>query len=130
MPPAVEPARLEHMALRVVIVDDDRRFRDTARRALAAEGVEVVAEVQEGAAAAEAVRTWQPDVVLVDVRMPGVDGPEVARRLRQQGGAAAVILISTIDGEHGRRVAEGIAAGFLPKDELSLAAIQRVLGAG
>ncbi len=118
------------MALRVVLVDDDQRFREMARRVLVAEGVEVVAVVQDGASAAAVVRTWQPDVVLVDVRMPGVDGPEVARRLREQAGGPPVILISTIDAEHGRRLADGIAIGYLPKDEIALAAIERILAAG
>lgn len=118
------------MALRVVLVDDDRRFREMARRALVAEGVDVVAVVQDGASATKAAHTWHPDVILVDVRMPGVDGPEVARRLREQAGGPAVILISTIDVEHGRRLAAGIAVGYLPKDELSLAAIQDLLAAG
>lgn len=111
------------MALRVVLVDDDDRFRSMARRTLVAEGLEVVAEVADGADAVAAVETWHPDVVLVDLRMPGVGGPEVARRLRATKGGAVVILISTVDMAHGRRLAEGLAAGYLPKDEVSLAAI-------
>lgn len=117
------------MSLRVVLVDDDRRFRTMARRALVAEGIDVVAEVADGADAAAAVETWHPDVVLVDIRMPGIDGLEVARRLQGKAGDAVVILISTIDADHGRRLAEGIAAGYLPKDELSLPAIVELLSA-
>lgn len=115
------------MSLRVVLVDDDRRFRATARRALEAEGVEVVAEVASGKDALATVQDCYPDVVLIDVRMPGVDGMEVARRLQGKAGATA-ILISTLDIDHGRLLAEGLAAGYIPKDELSLAAITEHLG--
>jgi CheY-like chemotaxis protein len=115
------------MALQVVLVDDDRRFRATARRALEAEGVEVLAEVASGADALAAVEDWYPDAVLVDIRMPGIDGVEVARRLRGKVGATVVILISTLDVDHGRLLAEGLAAGYIPKDELSLAAITELL---
>jgi CheY-like chemotaxis protein len=111
------------MSLRVVLVDDDDRFRAVARRALVADGVDVVAEVDDGDAAVGAVAQWRPDVVLLDIMLPGIDGMEVARRLRAEGGGPVVILISTRDVAYGRRVAAGLAAGFLPKDELSLEAI-------
>lgn len=115
------------MTVRVVIVDDDSRFLATARRALEAEGVVVLAAVGSGADAAAAVRRCYPDAVLVDVRMPGIDGLEVARRLPLKDGSPVVILISTIDVDHGRLLAEGVAAGYIPKDELSLAAITEFL---
>ena len=115
------------MALRVVLVDDDRRFRATARRALEAEGVEVLAEIASGDDALAAVENWYPDAVLVDVRMPGIDGMAVARRLRGKVGTTVVILISTLAMDHGRLLAEGLAAGYIPKDELSLAAITELL---
>jgi CheY-like chemotaxis protein len=115
------------MVLRVVLVDDDRRFCATARRALEAEGVAVLAEVADGADAVAAVEKWCPDVVLVDVRMPGVDGLEVARRLRGKAGATVVILISTLEVDHGHLLAEGLVAGYIPKDALSLASITELL---
>jgi DNA-binding NarL/FixJ family response regulator len=115
------------MPLRVVLVDDDRRFRATARRALEAEGVEVVAELASGKDALATVRDCYPDVVLIDVRMPWIDGVEVARRLQGRVGTTMVILMSTLDADHGRLLAEGVAAGYLPKDELSLAAITELL---
>lgn len=111
-------------SLRVVLVDDDARFRTMARRALMAEGVAEVTEVADSATAGEAVAMCRPDVVLVDIRMPGVDGPEVARRLQAMPGERpVVILVSTIDVEHGDRLARGVGAAYLPKDEISLAAI-------
>lgn len=115
------------MPLRVVLVDDDDRYRATARRSLAADGVEVVAEVADGEGAVAAVAEWQPDVVLLDIALPGIDGLEVARRLQAGGCAATVVLVSSRDAAYGRRVASGLAAGFVPKDELSLAAISAIL---
>jgi DNA-binding NarL/FixJ family response regulator len=116
------------MALRVVLIDDDDRFRATARRSLSADGVDVVAEVADGENAVEAVAQWRPDVVLLDIALPGIDGLEVARRLQADGNRAAVVLVSSRDAAYGRRVASGLAAGFVPKDELSLAAILAVTG--
>jgi DNA-binding NarL/FixJ family response regulator len=118
-----------------VLVDDDARFRTTARRALVAEGVDIVAEVADGDLVAEVVERWHPDVVLVDIRMPGVDGLEVARQLHLAAAdvqglgpapgvrAPTVILMSTVDEAYGRQLATDLAAGYLPKHELSLAAI-------
>jgi CheY-like chemotaxis protein len=116
------------MALRVVLVDDDDRFRATASRSLAAEGVDVVAEVADGESALAAVAEWQPDVVLLDIALPGIDGLDVARRLQADGTGAAVVLVSSRDAAYGRRVARGLAAGFVPKEKLSLAAILAVIG--
>lgn len=99
-----------------------------ACRALIADGIEVVAEAGNGEDAFEVVRHCRPDVVLLDIRLPGIDGLEVARQLGAEADGPRVILISTLDVAYGRRVAAGLAAGFLPKDELSLAAILEVAG--
>jgi CheY-like chemotaxis protein len=80
----------------------------------------------DGAAAPEVVAATKPDLVLIDIRMPGIDGLEVARRLAAAD-APPVILISTIDVVDGCRLADGIAVGYLPKDELSLDAITGLL---
>ena len=116
------------MPLRAVLVDDDERFRAMARRTLVAEGIEVVGESANGADASGAVAHWRPDLVLLDIGLPDVDGLEVARRLGAAGDGPVVILISTRDVDYGRRVAAGLAAGYLPKDELSLAAILEIVG--
>jgi CheY-like chemotaxis protein len=111
------------MTLRLVLVDDDARFRAVACRALLAEGIDVVATVGSGAEALDVIAQLKPDVALLDIQMPDVDGLEVARRLKRRGGAPVVILISTRDQAYGERLAAGLAAGYLPKDQLSLAAI-------
>jgi CheY-like chemotaxis protein len=120
----------ERVPLRVILVDDDDRFRAMARRTLESDGVDVVAEVGNGAGALAAVLKWRPDLVLLDIGLPDIDGLEVARRLQAEAAGSAVILISTRDGEYGCRVAAGLAAGYLPKDELSLAGIGRLIDLG
>jgi CheY-like chemotaxis protein len=111
------------MPLRALLVDDDARFRAMARRALVADGVDIVAEVGKGIEVQDEVEHWRPDVVLLDIGLPDIDGLEVARRLGAREGGPVVILTSSRDVAYGRRVAAGLAAGYLPKDELSLAAI-------
>ncbi len=94
-----------------------------ARRALVADGVSIVAEVEDGSHAVAAVAEWRPDVVLLDLALPGVDGLEVARRLQAVPDGPVVILISSRDVAYGQRLAKGLAAGYVPKDALSLEAI-------
>jgi DNA-binding NarL/FixJ family response regulator len=121
-------AQMGGTSMRVVLVDDDDRFRAMACRALAADGVEIVAEADNGEDTFAVVARSRPDVVLVDIRLPGIDGLEVARQLGTQEAGPVVILISTLDAAYGRRVAAGLAAGFLPKNELSFAAIAEIAG--
>lgn len=116
------------MPLRILLVDDDQRFRAAARRALVADGAEVVAELEDGAGVVAAIAAWRPEVVLLDIGLPGISGVLVARHLREVEDDVVVILISTRDVAHGRRVAEGVASGYLRKDQLSLAAILQLLG--
>ena len=73
------------MGKSVLIVDDHPSFRASARRMLEAAGYEVVGEAEDGAAALDAAGQLRPDVVLLDVRLPDIDGFEVARRLARRG---------------------------------------------
>jgi DNA-binding NarL/FixJ family response regulator len=119
----------------VLIVDDHPGFRGWARTVRQAEGFGVVGEVADGAAAIQAVRALRPDVVLLDVQLPDMDGFEVAERLRGDGAGGAggrVVLISSRDAaDYGTRIATSPAAGFLAKADLSGAALEAVLeGAG
>ena len=114
----------------LLIVDDHPGFRSLARRLLTAGGFEVVGEAADGHAAITAARTLQPDVVLVDIQLPDIDGFEVTARLRDGQTGPVVVLISTRDRtDYGPRVDRCGARGFIPKAELSPAAIRSLLGA-
>jgi DNA-binding NarL/FixJ family response regulator len=116
----------------VLIVDDHPGFRGWARAVLQAEGFGVVGEAADGAAAIQAVRALRPDVVLLDIQLPDMNGFEVAERLRRDGGDGAggmVVLISSRDAaDYGTRIATSPVAGFLAKADLTGAALAAVLG--
>jgi DNA-binding NarL/FixJ family response regulator len=104
--------------LRVVIADDQALVRAGFRLILeAGGGIEVAAEVADGEQAVSAVRRWQPDVVLMDVRMPRLDGLEATRRIVQGGSAARVLMLTTFDlDEYVYAALRAGASGFLLKD--------------
>jgi DNA-binding NarL/FixJ family response regulator len=106
---------------RVLIVDDHPSFRATARVLLEAEGFDVVGEAADGASALTEAGRLQPEVVLLDVQLPDIDGFDVAARLT--GGVDSgpiVILVSSRDSsDFGPLVMRSGARGFVPKAELS-----------
>jgi DNA-binding NarL/FixJ family response regulator len=105
---------------RVLIVDDHASFRATARQLLEAEGYEVVGEAGDGASALEAVARLQPDIVLLDVQLPDMDGFEISRRLCGNGASPKIVLTSSRDAsEFGDLVGVCGSRGFIPKGELS-----------
>jgi DNA-binding NarL/FixJ family response regulator len=112
----------------VLVVDDHPSFRATAHALLAAEGFDVVGEAADGSSALEAAERLQPDVILLDVQLPDLDGFEVASRLAADGNRSQIILVSSRDGsDFGPLVAQSGAAGFIPKAELSGAAVANLL---
>jgi DNA-binding NarL/FixJ family response regulator len=119
---AVRPGR------RVLVVDDHPSFRRCARALLTAEGFEVVGEAEDGVSALEEARRLRPDVVLLDVQLPDIDGFEVAERLTKNGSRAQVVLVSSRDGsDFGPLVEQSGAVGFIPKAELSGSAVAALL---
>ncbi len=106
--------------VRVLIVDDQEPFRLAARFVVeATDGFEVVAEVETGEdAVSEAVRL-APDLVLMDVKLPGIDGLEATRRIREQSmEGVSVLLLSTYEAEdYAARALECGAVGFIPKSQ-------------
>jgi DNA-binding NarL/FixJ family response regulator len=104
----------------VVIVDDHAGFRSRARALLEAEGFDVVGEAWDGVSALAAVGQFRPQVVLLDVQLPDIDGFEIAERLAQAGDPPVVVLISTrAVSSYRRRLARSPARGFIAKSELS-----------
>jgi DNA-binding NarL/FixJ family response regulator len=115
-------------ALTALIVDDHAEFRAVARLIVEAAGFEVVAEAADGEAALAAVAAANPDVVLLDVRLPGRDGIAVAELLSKRKSPPAVVLTSSTDfAEYGERIAAGRARGFIPKDRLTAHALAKLL---
>jgi DNA-binding NarL/FixJ family response regulator len=112
----------------VLIVDDHPSFRSSAHALLEAEGFEVVGEAEDGASALEAAERLHPDVVLLDVQLPDIDGFEVTRRLTSNGDGPSVVLVSSRElSDYGELVDGSGARGFLPKNELSGAAVAELL---
>lgn len=104
--------------LRAVIADDQALVRTGFRMILTADGIDVVAEVADGAEAVAAVRRTRPDVVLMDIRMPQMDGIEATRQI-VTGGAdeTRVLILTTYDLDHYVYAAlTAGASGFLLKD--------------
>ena len=117
------------MAYRILIVDDHPSFRATVRTLLLADGFEVVGEAADGRSALEAVKRLQPDLVLLDVQLPDMDGFTVSDELcRENGVPPKVVLTSSHDeSDFGPIVARCGAAAFVPKGELTGAALRAVL---
>ncbi|MET8136948.1 response regulator transcription factor [Streptomyces sp. NPDC005251] len=108
-------------ALRAVIADDQALVRTGFGMILAADGIEVTAEAADGAEAVDAVRRTRPDVVLMDIRMPRMDGIEATRRILGGGpdgsDGTQVIILTTYDLDHYVYAAlTAGASGFLLKD--------------
>ena len=106
------------LMIRVLLVDDDPLVRSGLRMMLAgAERVEVVGEADDGRGVLAAVDLHRPDVVLMDIRMPQLDGIAATRLLRAQPSPPAVVVLTTFDAdEHVLRALRAGAAGFLLKD--------------
>jgi DNA-binding NarL/FixJ family response regulator len=120
------------MGRSVLIVDDHPSFRASARRMLEGEGYEVVGEAADGSEAIQAARELGPDVILLDVRLPDLDGFAVCRRITGAAngipGSPAVILISSREvDEWGAVVNDCGAIGFIPKGKLSARAMEELL---
>jgi two-component system nitrate/nitrite response regulator NarL len=115
--------------VRVVVGDDHPLFRDGVVRALVMSGeVDVVAEADDGTTALEMIKIHQPDVALLDYRMPGMDGAQVAAAVRRDELSTRVLLVSAHDESAivYHALAEG-AAGFLPKESSRTELVNAVL---
>jgi DNA-binding NarL/FixJ family response regulator len=113
-------ATIEAVSRTVLIVDDHRLFRERARELLEAEGFDVVGEAADGQSAVEAAGRLRPDVVLLDIQLPGLDGFAAAKRIAAQENPPAVVLVSSRAAEtYRRRLVTSPARGFIAKAELT-----------
>jgi DNA-binding NarL/FixJ family response regulator len=116
------------MARTVVIVDDHPSFRSSARMLRESDGFEVIGEAATGEEGVDVALELRPDLVLLDVNLPDIDGFEVATRISADTEAPAIILTSSRDStDFGPLVQKSGALGFVPKSELSGAALEDLL---
>jgi DNA-binding NarL/FixJ family response regulator len=120
--------------IRIVIADDQDLVREGLRMMLEAEpDLEVVGEARTGTEALARTSQHRPDVVLMDIRMPELDGIEATRRLSESGSPSRVLILTTFElDEYVYRALRAGAAGFLLKDatRIALATAVRTVAAG
>ena len=116
------------VARRVLLVDDHPSFRRSARALLAEEGFEVVAEAEDGAAALDLAADRDPELVLLDIQLPDLDGFEVASRLLERHPGLAIVLVSTRErSDYGSLIEQSGARGFVSKIDLAGAVLDALL---
>src|SRR3954468_18668419 len=104
----------------ILIVDDHPSFLSAARSVLAAEGFDVVGVARDGESALREALRLSPEIVLLDVSLPDMDGFEVASRLRAAGASSTVVFTSSRDAsDFGSLIADSGGSGFIAKAELS-----------
>jgi two-component system chemotaxis response regulator CheY len=112
----------------VLIVDDHDGFRLSLRRMLEREGYAVVGEAIDGMSAISEAARLRPDIALVDVRLPDIDGFAVSSAIRAAGSARSILLISTRPrADHGARLDSSGADGFIEKSELTARSIAAIV---
>lgn len=112
-------------AVRVLVVDDSLRFRDGVRVLIAdTAGFELIGEANCGEEGIERAAHLRPDLVLMDVRMPGMGGVEAARQMASRGLRAIVVLVSAE--EPGGGLSDDSAGKILPKQRLSSTLLRRL----
>ena len=117
------------MGRTVLIVDDHAGFRTAARALLEAADFDVVGEAEDGASALAAAESLRPQIVLLDIQLPDLDGFAIAERLAHAGVSSTIVLVSSRDAtSFRRRLAANPAWGFIPKSELSGEALAAALG--
>jgi DNA-binding NarL/FixJ family response regulator len=113
----------------ILIVDDHEQFRSRARKLLECVGHEVVGEAADGAQAIAETRRLQPDVVLLDIQLPGHDGFSIAEQISLWPHAPKIVLISTRDpADYGREIRDTAAVRFIHKQRLTPAAFEQLVG--
>ncbi len=122
---------MDQMAdVRVLIVDDQLPFREASRMVVEmTDGFEVAGEAENGEEGVEMSRALGPDLVLMDVQMPGIDGLEATRRIRQLDNPPHVVVMSTHEsGDYRETALTAGADAFIPKSEFSMDALEELWG--
>jgi DNA-binding NarL/FixJ family response regulator len=125
----LEAATNLRKSIRVLIADDHRLFAQALEAILATdERIEVVGDARDGAEAVELARTLEPDVILMDIAMPGMDGFEATRRIRARKGDACILMLtgsnSRTDVDRARKAG---AAGYVTKDRIAAELIDAIV---
>jgi DNA-binding NarL/FixJ family response regulator len=116
------------VARTAVIVDDHAGFRAQAAQLLEAAGYEVVGSCPDAGAALSLLARVRPDVALVDVQLPDIDGFGLIERLGSGADGVVIVLVSTREAaDYGARVGRSGAAGFITKAELSAQSLAAVV---
>jgi DNA-binding NarL/FixJ family response regulator len=112
----------------ILVVDDYEPFRVVVRQMLEGDGFTVVGEASDASGAVAAVRSLRPDVVLLDVHLPGDDGFVVCERLQDVAPVPDIVLTSSHDiGAFRRRLRSSPARGFISKVDLTAGALVALL---
>src|SRR5205085_9513556 len=111
-------ARRSSVVIHVLVVDDEPLVRSGVRMILEGEDdIEIVGEAPDGNEALEQARALAPDVVILDIRMPGLDGIETTRRLLQRADAPRILILTTFDlDEYVYEAMKAGASGFILKN--------------
>jgi DNA-binding NarL/FixJ family response regulator len=113
---------------RVLIVDDHASFRSCTRTLLEEEGYDVVGEAADGESAVSLALELEPELVLLDIQLPDIDGFAVAERMLADHPRLQIVLVSSRDrSSYGPLIEDSGARGFLGKGDLSRDALERLL---
>ena len=113
----------------VLVVDDHDGFRARARAYLGTTGFEVVGEASDGASAVAETKRLRPEIVLLDIQLPDIDGFDVARWILAEPEPPKIVLISSREAaDYGESIESSGAAGFLTKSRLTSDAIRAIVG--
>src|SRR3569833_2767000 len=105
------------MTIRIALADDQALVREGLKALLRDLGIEVVLEAANGQGVLDALATHKPDVIVSDVRMPGMDGVALTRALRERGDQTPIVLLTTFDdSELFLKAVDAGAQAFLLKD--------------
>jgi DNA-binding NarL/FixJ family response regulator len=112
----------------ILIVDDHPSFLAAARFLLETEGLDIVGVATDGESAVRETLRFSPEIVLLDISLPDMDGFEVASRLRAAGVSSAIVFTSSRDGsDFGSLIVDSGASGFIAKAELSGEALRALV---